>query len=93
MAATAAYRTESDVLGAFLEDACEFGQAYEVTAADIYHAYSRWASEGGEYAMSQTAFGRRLEERGIPSVKRSGAKWRRGLRLSSPSIAKQEELY
>jgi putative DNA primase/helicase len=37
---------------------------------DLYDAYAQWAKEGGEFQLSQTAFGRRLEERGITSEKR-----------------------
>jgi putative DNA primase/helicase len=36
----------------------------------LYDAYAQWAKEGGEFQLSQTAFGRRLEERGITAEKR-----------------------
>jgi putative DNA primase/helicase len=86
-AATEAYRSESDTMGAFLEEYCELGTGFEFSepASALYAAYAQWAREGGEYQLSQTAFGRRLEERGIVAVKKgtggSRKVWRDGVRL------------
>lgn len=87
-AATEQYRRDSDTLGTFLEECCDVapGNAeFAVPATSLYNAYRRWAEQGGEYQLSQTAFGRRLEERGITAEKRGvGAarlKWRIGVRL------------
>ena len=79
-AATDEYRRDSDVIGAFLEDCCETGGGLEVAATELYQAYKRWAKESGEFELSQTSFGRRLEERGF-GVRKSGVKYRIGLRL------------
>jgi putative DNA primase/helicase len=79
------YRAESDTLGAFIDEYCELGDEYATPSKDLYDAYAQWAKEGGEFQLSQTAFGRRLEERGITSDKRgTGALrkvWRIGIRL------------
>lgn len=80
LAATEEYRRESDVIGSFLEDSCEVAPIYETSATDLYTAYKRWAKESGEYELSQTAFGRRLDERGF-HTRKSGVKFRVGLRL------------
>jgi putative DNA primase/helicase len=84
-AATAAYRTDSDTLGAFLEEYCERGDGYSETTQNLYAAYSQWAKDGGEFKMTQTTFSRRLEERGIGAEKRgTGANrkmWRLGVKL------------
>jgi len=83
-AATAQYRRDSDTLGAFLEDCCEEGDGLMEPASELYAAYHRWCQEGGEFELSQTQFGRKMEERGFPAEKRSGGlKWRLGLRLVS----------
>lgn len=88
--ATDAYRRESDTLGSFLEDACSMDPADATPATDLYQAYKQWASENGEYEMSQTAFGIKLEERGISSEKRGRGnerkKYRLGIRLLVPVI-------
>lgn len=78
--ATAAYKNESDILGSFLEECCELSPALEVSATELYTAYKRWAHENGEFELSQTAFGRRIEERGF-DVRKNGVKYRKGLRL------------
>jgi putative DNA primase/helicase len=80
MAATQAYQSESDILGAFLDECCELGTGLEVAAGDLYAAYRKWAKDNGEFELSQTAFGRRIEERGF-DVRKNGIKYRRGLRL------------
>lgn len=84
-AATDQYRRESDTLGAFLEDCCELGETHAEPASELYAAYKKWASEGGEYELPQTRFGRELEERGFSAEKRgrgnARVKWRTGLRL------------
>jgi putative DNA primase/helicase len=83
--ATAAYKNESDILGSFLEECCEIGNGLEVSATELYTAYKRWAHENGEFELSQTAFGRRIEERGF-DVRKNGVKYRQGLRLV-PNVA------
>lgn len=84
-AATAQYRRDSDTLGAFLEDCCEVGDGYAEPAMELYSAYAKWADEGGEFKLSQTRFGRDMEERGFMAEKRGRGnvrvKWRTGLRL------------
>lgn len=85
--ATDQYRRDSDTLGAFLEDHCELGTSpmHAEPATQLYNAYAAWCKEGGEYQLSQTRFGRELDERGITAEKRgrgnARVKWRVGVRL------------
>ncbi|AHG92147.1 phage/plasmid primase, P4 family (plasmid) [Gemmatirosa kalamazoonensis] len=85
--ATASYRAESDVLGAWIAECCVREDGAADAASSLYASYKKWAENGGEYVMSQTLFGRRLEERGITKELRgTGAQrlvWRRGVRLAS----------
>lgn len=67
--ATAAYRHESDVLGSFIEEHCELDLHAATSAHALYAAYAKWADESGEFKMSNTAFGRRLGDRGIRAEK------------------------
>jgi len=89
-AATDDYRRESDVIGSFLEDSCETGAGLKVGATELYHAYKKWAKDSGEYELSMTAFGRRLEERGF-GVRKCGVKYRLGLRLNAAVQASSQE--
>lgn len=73
-AATDQYRSESDVIGAFLEDRCELANGFSVPATDLYRAYREWAEATGEYVLSQIRFSRALEERGGLSRQRPGGR-------------------
>jgi putative DNA primase/helicase len=77
------YRSESDVLGEFLEDCCELEPAYAVRAGELYKAYRRWCEDTGHLPRSETSFGKLLGQRGHDVEKRPGGyKWRRGLKLA-----------
>jgi putative DNA primase/helicase len=82
--ATAAYRTEMDVLGAFLQECCIVDPDSNVAARDLYAAYKLWCQENGERAETQRRFGARLTERGgferYRGGKSGGHRWR-GLEL------------
>lgn len=65
-AATAAYRTEQDVIAAFIDQCCVTDNPNaEAKASDLYAAYKTWAEAGNEYIENQRAFGLRLTERGF----------------------------
>jgi putative DNA primase/helicase len=64
-AATQGYRSEQDVLGAFIQERCIVGNAYDAPTNDLYRAYSEWAQQSGEYVISKNAFGRRMTDRGF----------------------------
>ena len=82
--ATAAYRTEMDVLGAFLQECCIVDPGSDVAAKDLYAAYKLWCDENGERAETQRRFGARLTERSgferYRGGKSGGHRWR-GLEL------------
>lgn len=99
--ATAAYRAESDVLGAWLEECAiistdEIGHVppadvqVKAPASLLYQNYRRWAETNGEFVLTQSMFGRRLAERGLPDAKlgtgNNRAKWRLGIRLSENAL-------
>jgi putative DNA primase/helicase len=82
--ATAGYRSEMDVLGAFLRDCCELGAEHNIAVKDLYGAYKFWCEENGERPETQRRFGSRLTERGGFERYRGGVdgghRWR-GVRL------------
>jgi putative DNA primase/helicase len=84
--ATAAYRSEMDVLAAFIEDRCVVGRGLEAQATPLYNAYREWAESAGEKAEKQRGFGMRLTERGFAREKRGGTyRWLGiGLRHDGP---------
>lgn len=74
--ATDAYKSEMDILQAFINDCCIVGPDYEATAKALYKEFSSWCEENGERAWKQTAFGIRLRERGFDNKRRrKGVAW------------------
>jgi putative DNA primase/helicase len=63
--ATAGYRVDMDVLGAFFEECCVIASTAEVGASELYRAYTKWCLGAGEQAETQTNFGITLRERGF----------------------------
>ena len=63
--ATEDYRTEMDVIGAFLEENTERGDRKKVACSILYENYKHWCTDAGCCAFSKSKFGRRLYERGI----------------------------
>jgi putative DNA primase/helicase len=86
VAATDQYRADSDTIGAFIEEACAPGG--EVRASELYQAFRKWADENGEYVLTNTAFGRRLEDRGLVTRKSHGTKIRIGIHLTTESTGR-----
>jgi putative DNA primase/helicase len=86
LAATADYRAESDTIGPFLEARTVAEPRASVKAADLFRAYQTWTATQGEEAVSQSAFGMRLTEKGFGTQQRGGgSRWRVGLRLRGES--------
>lgn len=83
--ATAQYRTEMDVLGAFLRETCVLAQAATVSKRELYNRYLTWADEAGERPISKKALGLRLAERGIEEERVPGERRWRGIRFREPS--------
>jgi putative DNA primase/helicase len=60
--ATGKYRSEMDVVGAFLDECCVMGEDRTVSAADLYRAYGEWCKDAGETQEKQRKFGSKLTE-------------------------------
>jgi putative DNA primase/helicase len=82
--ATGQYRSEMDVIGAFLQDECEIDKGFRESFTALYQRYEKWCEDGGEKAETRRRFNARLKERGGFEARRSGPgganEWH-GLRL------------
>lgn len=78
------YKSEMDVLAAFMDACCVLGEEYEVDAGSLYRAYSEWAKESNEYEMSGTRFGREIGKRFDKRILQ-GKKRYLGLRVIKPA--------
>ena len=63
--ATAAYRAESDLVGRYIEDSCIKLGSCSAQARPLYQDFSKWRQEAGEPEMTETAFCKRLAEKGF----------------------------
>lgn len=57
------YRVEMDSIEAFIQDCCVIDSFSNVQAKAFYQAYREWASENGQYMMSNTKFGREMAKK------------------------------
>ncbi|UTT53751.1 DNA primase family protein [Microbacterium maritypicum] len=62
VAATKAYREESDLMGAFLDEVCEVSPDEQCSKSEMYAAYTDWCREGGLKPVTKIAFGRMLKK-------------------------------
>mgnify|MGYP000249800162 FL=1 len=70
----AEYRSDSDILGQFLDEKCSLTDPEaEVEQKTLYERWNCWCGENGHYRTTKSTLTRRLKERGIGDRK-SGAK-------------------
>ena len=82
MAATEAYRAESDALSRFLDQRCMVGHG-TVGSSELFGAWSKWCAEEGEEAGSQTAFATLLQNKGLDNYTQNGRRRWRGIGLAA----------
>ena len=77
--ATAEYRQDEDLLGAFLAERCVMSGS--VSTADLRAAYEQFCQEAGERPLSASVLGKRLAKRGIKRDPDATPKIYRGVAL------------
>jgi putative DNA primase/helicase len=63
--ATAAYQTESDHLGQFIDECCHVDPGAGVPVSGLWQRYSQWVQDNEEVPLSRQAFSERMEKRGF----------------------------
>lgn len=81
--ATADYREDADIIGAFLEDCCELGDGRQAVTSALYTRYGYWCQANGHDQLAQPMLGRRLKERGLIAAKSGNTRFWRGISLRS----------
>lgn len=74
--ATNIYKTEQDVLGAFLSECTLKSDKCNVAAKELYERYELWATHGNERVITKTAFGLTLNELGFQKYTSNGIRYR-----------------
>lgn len=77
--ATEDYRTESDAVARFLEDACMRTSSGAATTRELYAVWQRWATRDGAESLNERAFGKELDRLGYPAVRTKRGATRAGL--------------
>jgi putative DNA primase/helicase len=80
-AATNAYRAEQDVLARFIKEECMVLTGLQAPAKGLYDAYTRWADQTRETAVSLKAFGESIAERGFEKKRSNSGIWYHGIGL------------
>jgi putative DNA primase/helicase len=79
--ATAAYLTDEDVFGHWMEDACELAPDAKEPLKNLHQSYRRWAERNGERLLGSKRFSQVLEERGLRRFKSGDVRGFAGVRL------------
>lgn len=74
------YRNEEDDLPEFIEECCELGPDFRVSAEVIYEAYCRWAKTSDCIEISQKIFGGKMKKMNFAKILSNGIKYL-GIRL------------
>jgi putative DNA primase/helicase len=81
--ATAAYFTDEDVFGHWLDDACELSVDAREPLKNLLQSYRRWAERNGERLLGSKRFSQVLEERGLRRYKSGDVRGFAGVRLKT----------
>jgi putative DNA primase/helicase len=82
MAATEAYRAESDALGRFIDQRCLTGPHFRVRSSELFAAWQKWCAGEGEDPGTQTAFSTILTNMGFDKKHTEIGKFWTGLGLA-----------
>lgn len=76
VAATAAYLTSEDSVGAWMEECCTLAATAWAASGDLYSSWATWAARAGEKTGTQKALAAELQKRGFTPAKSGHAKTR-----------------
>lgn len=80
--ATNEYKSEMDIVGAWISENCVVSPCYYITAGDAYKSFKSWCEENYNISFSKSRFGRMIRERGIEVGAKNGRIYK-GLALSN----------
>ncbi|MCW5976936.1 MAG: hypothetical protein KIT09_02610 [Bryobacteraceae bacterium] len=81
------YREEMDQFGRFIAECCIVGDFAQIKARSLYQAYRKWADESGEHSITETAFGRRMADKGFDRSHTEHGKVYCGIGLRADGLA------
>lgn len=88
--ATNEYKSEMDIVGAWIAENCVVSPCYHVSAADAYKSFKEWCEENYNISFSKSRFGRMIRERGIEVGTKNGRIYK-GLALSNGLVVRLKQ--
>ena len=86
--AVSAYRGDSDILTAFIDQNCiikQHGQGASVSVSELYDSYQSFCESEGEYCKSNRYFSTALKDKGFDKIKQGKIWFWRGILLDNDS--------
>jgi putative DNA primase/helicase len=80
--ATEEYRSEMDVVKAFLNDCCRRDSKGNIQSSELYKVYQNWCEMNGEYTMSQRHFSIKVKEKNVDIIRSIGRSFFQGITLN-----------
>lgn len=81
--ATAAYRSEMDIIVEFLTDCCTLQTSEKTPLGTLYAAYAEWAGNACQDAVGKKIFGNLMRQKGYDQSKSGGVRYWNGLKLDA----------
>lgn len=78
-----AYRSESDVLGQFLEEQTTADPTFRIEQNNVWYGWRSYCHGNGHHPGTKNSLSRRLKERGFAEWKSNGKRFYRGLTMRS----------
>jgi len=80
-AQTESFRLTADVPAAFVDDACDLGDDYEIQSSLLYEKYKNWTLTNGHKPQSITTIAEDWERLGLQKVKKPAGIFWQGIRV------------
>ncbi len=82
--ATNEYRSESDIVSAFIDEKAVKNPALTVKAAELYKVFREYCIQTGQHAMTSAMFGRQMRQLGYDKRKSNGTMQYEGIGFEDP---------
>jgi putative DNA primase/helicase len=79
------YRAEMDIVQRWMDESCEFDEAYRTKSSELFDDFNAYVSANKEYQMSANLFGRNLSKK-YKKMKSGGTHYYVGIRLKQHSV-------
>jgi putative DNA primase/helicase len=76
------YRSDSDIIGRFIDDTLVYNDAGRVTKDALYVVYKRWCEDNGHRPHSKLSLGKKLKDKNIAEIKSGSVRYWIGIEFN-----------